>query len=142
MKRSTLKALVAVAALALFGSAGAQVQERSFKLGLQNPKGHPLELGATKFAELVAAKSGKKISVKLFPGGTLGGDLQTVSALQGGTVEMTVLNAGILTAQVKEFAVFDFPFLFNNAQEADAVTDGEFGKGLRSEEHTSELQSH
>ena len=32
MKRSTLKALVAVAALALFGSAGAQVQERSFKL--------------------------------------------------------------------------------------------------------------
>jgi tripartite ATP-independent transporter DctP family solute receptor len=43
---------------------------------------------------------------------------------------MTVLNAGILQAQVKEFAVYDFPFLFNNAQEADAVTDGAFGKGL------------
>ncbi len=54
MKRSTLKTLVALAALAAFGSAGAQVQERTFKLGLQNPKGHPLEMGAAKFAELVA----------------------------------------------------------------------------------------
>lgn len=43
---------------------------------------------------------------------------------------MTVLNAGILTAQVKEFAAYDFPFLFNNAQEADAVTDGPFGQKL------------
>jgi tripartite ATP-independent transporter DctP family solute receptor len=68
--------------------------------------------------------------VKLFPGGTLGGDVQTVSALQGGTIEMTVLNAGILSNQVKEFAIFDFPFLFGSAQEADAVTDGAFGKNL------------
>ncbi len=43
---------------------------------------------------------------------------------------MTVLNAGILSSQVKEFDVFDFPFLFDNAQEADAVTDGAFGKNL------------
>jgi tripartite ATP-independent transporter DctP family solute receptor len=41
-----------------------------------------------------------------------------------------VLNAGILTAQVKEFAVFDLPFLFASPQEADAVTDGAFGKHL------------
>lgn len=43
---------------------------------------------------------------------------------------MTVLNAGILAAQVKEFAVLDFPFLFGNTQEADAVTDGPFGRKL------------
>ena len=122
---------IGLATLLPLGAALAQdIKERSIKFAFQNQTGHPQAQGAAKFAELVAAKSGKKISVKLFPGGTLGGDLQTVSALQGGTVEMTVLNAGILTAQVKEFAVFDFPFLFNNAQEADAVTDGEFGKGM------------
>ena len=70
------------------------------------------------------------MKVKLFPGGTLGGDLQTVSALQGGTVEMTVLNAGLLSSQVKDFEVFDFPFLFNNTSEADAITDGAFGQKL------------
>jgi TRAP-type C4-dicarboxylate transport system substrate-binding protein len=47
-------------------------------------------MGMTKFAELVAAKSGGKIKVKLFPGGTLGGDAANVSALQGGTIEMAV----------------------------------------------------
>jgi hypothetical protein len=31
---------------------------------------------------------------------------------------------------VKEFAIYDFPFLFNNAKEADAVTDGPFGQKL------------
>jgi TRAP-type transport system periplasmic protein len=41
-----------------------------------------------------------------------------------------VLNAGILASQVKAFEVFDFPFLFATPQEADAVVDGPFGKGL------------
>jgi tripartite ATP-independent transporter DctP family solute receptor len=125
-----LKTLVAAAAVAAFGLAQAQVQDRTFKLGLQNPKGHPLEQGATKFAEIVAAKSGGKLKVNVFPGGTLGGDQQTVSALQGGTVEITVLNSGILASQVKDFSVFDFPFMFANAREADAVVDGPFGQKL------------
>jgi tripartite ATP-independent transporter DctP family solute receptor len=122
-------AVAAFAALAAAG-AGAQVKERTLKFAFQNQTGHPQAQGAQKFADIVAAKSGGKITVKLFPGGTLGGDLQTVSALQGGTVELTVLNAGILSAQVREFAVFDFPFLFNSGKEADAVTDGPFGQKL------------
>jgi TRAP-type transport system periplasmic protein len=119
-----------LAALMSCGLAQAQVQERTIKFAFQNNKGHPQEMGAQKFAELVGAKSGGKITVKTFPGGVLGGDVQTVSALQGGTVEMTVLNAGILGAQAKEFEIFDFPFLFASPQEADAVTDGAFGKKL------------
>jgi TRAP-type transport system periplasmic protein len=131
MKRMFIKTILAAATLALAGGAMAQdIKERSLKLGLQNPKGHPLVTGAEKFAEIVAAKSGGKIKVNLFPGGVLGGDAPTVSALQGGTVEMTVLNSGILASQVKDFAVYDFPFLFANAKEADAIVDGPFGKGL------------
>ncbi|MDM0075828.1 TRAP transporter substrate-binding protein [Variovorax sp. J2P1-59] len=130
MSRFIQKTLLAAAAVLAMTTAGAQVKERTIKFAFQNQTGHPQAQGAQKFADLVAEKSGKKITVKLFPGGSLGGDLQTVSALQGGTVEMTVLNAGILTAQVKEFAAYDFPFLFNNGQEADAVTDGPFGQKL------------
>ncbi|WP_066342016.1 TRAP transporter substrate-binding protein [Azohydromonas lata] len=126
------RSLVAMAAAALLPvmSHAADIKEHTIKFAFQNPKEHPQGQGAQKFADLVSQKSGGKITVKLFPGGTLGGDVQTVSALQGGTLEMTVLNAGILQSQVKEFAVYDFPFLFNTAQEADAVTDGAFGKNL------------
>ena len=77
-----------------------------------------------KFAEIVKEKSGGKIDVKLFPGGVLGGDVQTVSSLQGGVVEMLVLNAGILASNVKAFGAVDLPFLFNSGEEADKIMDG------------------
>ncbi|MFM2068543.1 MAG: hypothetical protein RLZZ584_3452, partial [Pseudomonadota bacterium] len=128
MKRFMLKAALAALAIAACGVAAAQ--ERSFKFAMQNPKGHPLEIGAQKFAELVAAKSGGKLKVNVFPGGTLGGDAANVSALQGGTIEFVQLNSGILASQVKDFEVFDFPFLFANAKEADAIVDGPIGQKL------------
>lgn len=131
-RRGAIAALASLAAvlLPLHAVQAQDIKERTIKFAFQNQAGHPQAEGAKKFADTVAAKSGNKIIVKLFPGGTLGGDVQTVSALQGGTVEMTVLNAGILASQAKEFEVFDFPFLFNDAKEADAVTDGAFGKKL------------
>jgi TRAP-type transport system periplasmic protein len=129
MKRLMIKTLVAAMALTAFGLASAQdIKERTIKFATQNPKGHPIVAGMEKFAEIVAAKSGGKIKVNLFPGGVLGGDAPTVSALQGGTIEMVSMNSGILASQVKEFAIYDFPFQFANAKEADFVVDGPFGK--------------
>ena len=87
------------------GNAQAEIKERTFKFASQNAKGHPQGQGVEKFAELVEAKSGGKIKVRLFPGGTLGGDLQTVSALQGGHGA----ERRPPRRQVKEFGVFDFP---------------------------------
>ena len=129
MKRLFIKTLVAAAAVLTFGAASAaDIREHTIKFATQNPKGHPLVIGMEKFAEIVTAKSGGKIKVNMFPGGVLGGDAPNVSALQGGTLEMVSLPSGILARQVKEFAVYDFPFQFANGKEADAVVDGPFGK--------------
>jgi len=129
MKRSILGAALLALSLAAPGIASAQeMKERAFKFATQNPKGHPIVIGMEKFAEVVAAKSGGKMKVNLFPGGVLGGDAQNVSALQGGTIELASMNAGILASQAKEFAVFDFPFMFSTVEEADAVVDGPFGR--------------
>ena len=128
MKRFIIKALVAAVAVAAFGFA--QAQEKTIKFATQNPKGHPIMLGMERFAEIVAAKSGGKLKVNLFPSGTLGSDQANVSAVQGGTLEMVSLNSGILASQVKDFAIYDFPFMFANTKEADAVVDGPFGKKL------------
>ena len=132
MTRFTRRAVIAAfAALMPFVAAQAQdIKERSFKLALQNPKGHPLATGAEKFAEIVVAKSGGKLKVNIFPGGTLGGDAPNVSALQGGTIEFVLLNSGILASQVKPFEAYDLPFMFANAGEADAVVDGPFGQKM------------
>src|SRR5687768_2295577 len=122
IRKSFLVSLAAVGLL-LTGTAHAEVQERTIRLPFVQAAEHPHGLGAKRFAELVNEKSGGKMTVKLFPGGTLGGDLQSVSALQGGTLEMTMVSTGLLAGQVKEFAVFDLPFMFEDPREVYAVLD-------------------
>src|SRR6476661_1066205 len=112
MKCPFVAAIVAASMLVATGTAFAQVKE--IKFSGQNPKGHPIATGMEKFAEIVAAKSGGKIKVNLFPGGTLGGDQPVITAVQAGTIDMHVGNIGIMASQAKEVGVFDFPFMFAN----------------------------
>ena len=128
--KSLLASVLVGGTVLLSGPTNAQVSERTLRWAQQNSLEHPQGLGARRFAELVEQKSGGKIKVRIFPGGQLGGDLQNVSALQGGTLDLMVLNAGLLVGIVKDFAVLDFPFVFNTAEEADAVVDGPVGKKL------------
>jgi len=106
------------------------VEERRLKLAFLPTAQHPIGLGAKRFAEIVGEQSGGKMDVRLFPGGVLGGDLQVVSALQGGTVEMTILVTSLLAANVTDYLLLDAPFLFDNEQEADAILDGPVGQAL------------
>ena len=128
MKRLMIKSVLALAAVAAMGTASAQ--ERTLKMGLNGPEGHPAVAGMKKFAETVAAKSGGKIKVNLFLNGSLGSDQAVVSALKGGTIELAVMNSGILASEAKELAIFDFPFLFANEKESDAIVDGPVGKKM------------
>jgi tripartite ATP-independent transporter DctP family solute receptor len=130
-KTGLMQALAAGVLLAAAVTAhAADIKERTLRFAFQSAKEHPIGVGAQKFADLVSQKSGGKITVKLFPNGTLGGDLQVVSALQGGVVDMTALSSGLLSGQVKEYVLFDLPFMFGNGREADAVVDGPIGKQL------------
>ena len=121
-----------IPAFLLAGTAAqaADVKDRNIKLSYVLSKDHPYGLGATKFAELVNQKSGGKMKVKTYSDGQLGGEAQTISATQGGVQEMTLVSSAPLVGIVKEYALFDFPYLFENEKEADAVLDGPVGKKL------------
>jgi tripartite ATP-independent transporter DctP family solute receptor len=133
MNNVKLKTLAAtmLGALLVAGATGAMaadIKERTIKYAVIYDIKHPHGLGAQKFADLVAQHSGNKLKVKIYPGGTLGGEVQLVSSLQGGTVEMSAIATPQLVGLIKEFAALDLPFLFNNEKEADAVVDGPVGK--------------
>ena len=131
MKSRLIRLGAALSLLAAAVVAQAQdIQERTIRFGHLNNTDHPTSWGVKKFAELVAAKSGGKITVKEFPSSQLGNELQQQSALQGGVQEMLVASTTSLTSIVKEFGLFDFPFLFSNARQADAMVDGPLGKML------------
>jgi len=129
MKSKLIRLTAMFSLLAAGGAALAQdIQERTIRFGHLNNADHPTSAGVKKFAELVAAKSGGKITVKEYPSSQLGNELQQQSALQGGVQEMLVASTTSLAGIVKEFGLFDFPFLFSNAREADAMVDGPLGK--------------
>jgi tripartite ATP-independent transporter DctP family solute receptor len=108
----------------------ADIKERTLRLAFVNPIEHPWGVGAQKFVSLVDERSGGKMKIRLYPGGTLGGDLQLISSVQGGTLDMSMTATGVFAGTVKESIVFDLPFLFNDPEEADAVIDGPVGKKL------------
>jgi tripartite ATP-independent transporter DctP family solute receptor len=131
MKSRLIQLTATLLLLAIGGVAMAQdIQERTIRFGHLNNADHPTSTGVKKFAELVAAKSGGKITVKEYPSSQLGNELQQQSALQGGVQEMLVASTTSLAGIVKEFGLFDFPFLFSNAHQADAMVDGPLGKML------------
>jgi tripartite ATP-independent transporter DctP family solute receptor len=127
---SALLGLAVASSLMAWGGANAQVKERNIKLAFANTADSAHGLGATRFVEAVVQKSGGKLKVKLFPGGSLGGEAVVASSLQGGTIEMSMMGPGLLTGMDREFGVFDTPFLFDSYAEVDTVLDGPVGKKL------------
>jgi TRAP-type transport system periplasmic protein len=107
------------------------IKERTIRWGHLQNKDHPVSAGVNKFAEIVAQKSGGKLKVREFGNSSLGSEIQEQSALQGGTQEMMSASTTTLANIVKEMGVFDFPFLFANEAEADAMLDGPIGTRLR-----------
>ena len=131
-RRLALQAGVALGAAWGLPVLAQDIQDRTIKFGHLNNTDHPTSFGVKKFAEIVAAKSGGKIKVTEYASSQLGNELQQQSALQGGVQEMLVASTTSLAGIVKEFGLFDFPFLFSNARQADAMVDGPLGKMLGS----------
>ena len=69
-RRSLHLAAVAVGLALALPALAQDVQERVIRFGHLNNADHPVSLGAKRFAELVAAKSGGKIKVQEFPAST------------------------------------------------------------------------
>ncbi|WNS77733.1 TRAP transporter substrate-binding protein [Domibacillus sp. DTU_2020_1001157_1_SI_ALB_TIR_016] len=113
------------------GSASTEgIQERTIKAGIGNSEKHPQGQGMVKFKELVEEKSGGKMKVQNFFDATLGDDQKMTEALQAGMQEVTVPSTSPLVGTIKEFGIYDFPFVFNNEEEAYAVLDGAVGQKL------------
>ncbi|WP_163648524.1 TRAP transporter substrate-binding protein [Modicisalibacter sp. 'Wilcox'] len=95
--------------------------------------------GLEYFEKIVEKRSDGHIQVELFPGAQLGDDLQAVSALQSGTLEMTAPSTSPLVSMFPKFALFDLPFLFPTPEVADEVLDGEIGQQMLKDASTNGL---
>jgi tripartite ATP-independent transporter DctP family solute receptor len=130
IKQALLSSAVPILLLSASGSGASGVSERAIKLGYGIQEEHPLGKGVNRFVEIVNEKTGGKFKIRTYPNGSLGSESQMISATQGGVQEIVIPSSAPVVGVVKEFAVFDLPFLFNTEKEADAVLDGPVGQQL------------
>ena len=129
--KKTVVLLAAVSACMAGAAAQAQdIKPRMIRFGYGLNDESVQGRAARFLAERVGERSGGKLKMRTFGSANLGSDEQMQSALVGGAQEMMVGSTAPLATMVKEFGVFDLPFLFNNEKEADAVLDGPFGTEL------------
>ncbi len=113
-RRLLLSAAVAVAGLSTGLGAFAQapiVIKLSHVVAPDTPKGK----GAQRFKELVEERSKGRLKVEVYPNSQLYKDKEELEALQLGSVQMLAPSlAKFGPLGVKEFEVFDLPFLFKD----------------------------
>ncbi|HEY8047552.1 MAG TPA: TRAP transporter substrate-binding protein [Ramlibacter sp.] len=91
------------------------------------PKGR----GALKFKELAEQRSRGRVKVDVYANSTLFKDGEEMEALQLGSVQMLAPSlAKFGPLGVKEFEIFDLPFIFDNYDELHKVTGGPVGANL------------
>ena len=128
--RKFIVTAAAIATLALVGPAGAQspiVIKFSHVVAPDTPKGKATE----KFKELAEKYTGGKVKVEHYPNSQLYKDKEELEALQLGAVQMLApSNSKFGPIGVKEFEVFDLPFVLPDKKALRRVTDGPLGKRM------------
>jgi C4-dicarboxylate-binding protein DctP len=125
-----VRRLLLAAALALPLASFAQapiVIKFSHVVAPDTPKGK----GAQRFKELAEQRTGGRVKVEVYPNSQLYKDKEELEALQLGSVQMLAPSlAKFGPLGVKEFEVFDLPYLFKDTDAFRAVTDGQLGADL------------
>jgi C4-dicarboxylate-binding protein DctP len=128
--RTMLVATAAAMALTLAGSAQAQnpiVIKFSHVVAPDTPKGK----GAEKFKELAEKYTNGKVKIEVYPNSQLYKDKEELEALQLGAVQMLApSSAKFGPIGVREFEVFDFPYILPDKVALRKVTEGGVGKRL------------
>jgi len=128
--RKLVLAAASIAALALAGPAAAQAQiviKFSHVVASDTPKGKAAE----KFKELAEKYTDGKVKVEVYPNSTLYKDKEELEALQLGAVQMLApSNSKFGPIGVREFEVFDLPYILPDLNTLRKVTDGPLGARL------------
>ena len=121
---------VLTGALALTGPASAQspiIIKFSHVVATDTPKGKASE----KFKELAEKYTGGKVKVEVYPNSTLYKDKEELEALQLGSVQMLApSNSKFGPLGIREFEVFDLPYILPDLKTLRKVTEGPLGLRL------------
>ena len=90
-----------------------------------------LHAAAEQFAQRVAERSDGRLRVRLYPGGQLGDDRETVEGMKLRSIDMTVMGCALIGWYAPEYGVVEAPFVWRDYEHIDRVWRGKIGEDLR-----------
>ncbi len=122
------KLLIGIAfALAFAAAASAQTTMRiSISVAQNSHQGIAIDT----FAKEVEKRTTGRYKVQTFYAGALGGERESIEAVQLGTQELAFSSTGPIPNFVPETKILDVPFLFRDKPHARAVLDGPIGQDM------------
>jgi len=95
------------------------------RIGTVAPEGTPWEKQLRSLKTHIEAQSAGRIKVRLFMGGSLGGEKALVRRVSQGSLECFGGSTAALGSMVPELDVIESPYLFDTAEQADAALDSQ-----------------
>jgi len=127
MLATTSAAAAALAAPTILRAQAPIVIKFSHVVATDTPKGK----GADYFKKLAEERTKGRVKVEVYPNSTLYKDREEVEALQLGSVQILAPSlAKFGPLGVREFELFDLPYIFDNYKELHGVTEGPVGQAL------------
>jgi len=112
------------------GLACAAFAQTTMKISISTAQNSHQGVAIDTFAKEVAARTGGRYKVETFYNGALGGERESIEAVQLGTQELAFSSTGPVPNFVPETKILDVPFLFRDKAHARAVLDGPIGQDL------------
>lgn len=95
-----------------------------------HPEGYPTVLALREIDRLLDQRTGGEMRVRVYPGGQLGVEKDTLEITIFGGLDLNRVNLAPLTSIVPEAQVLALPFLFHSVSHARAVFDGDTGQEI------------
>ena len=94
------------------------------------PENYPTTRGLFAIDRLLNERTNGEMRVRVYPGGQLGAEKDTLEIAVFGGLDLTRVNLGPLTSVVPITSVLALPFLFASIEHARATFDGETGRRI------------
>lgn len=126
MKLTRLMMALALGAGVMVGAAAQTAMKISISIAQNSHQGIAIDT----FGKEVEKRTNGRYKIQSFYSGSLGGERESIEAVQLGTQELTFSSTGPVPNFVPEARILDIPFLFRDKAHARAVLDGPIGQEL------------
>ncbi|MCF6188802.1 MAG: TRAP transporter substrate-binding protein [Desulfobulbaceae bacterium] len=124
------KAFFLLCALLVFSTSHMVTATQTVKLGVVTKPGSAQNIVAEKFKELLEQRSNGAWVVKIFHSRSIGNETEILQQIQMNTIQMGVITGGPFDTFDPIVRVINYPFLFKDAVQADAILDGPLGREI------------